>query len=74
MNMTFSMKTGPDEAIRITPAHPGDSSDDRIVMSITGHGIETIVLSQDDVGRLMAGMRSVAMYAAALRFAPEATP
>jgi hypothetical protein len=74
MNITFSMTTGPDKAIRITPAHPGDSSDDSIVMSITGHGIETIVLSQDDVGRLIAGLQSVAMYAAARRFAPEATP
>jgi hypothetical protein len=79
MSMEFTMTTGPSEdMISITPAST-DRSDDSITVTVAAFrdgemADAEIVLSQDDVGRLMAGLRSVAMYAAALRFAPEATP
>jgi hypothetical protein len=79
MSMEVTMTTGPNEdMINITPAST-DQSDDRITVTVAAFrdgetSTAEIVLSQSEVGHLMSGLRSVAMYTAARRFAPEQTP
>ena len=52
---------------------------DDVVITVTGANPESgnttavsICIAQNEIGPLIAGLKSVAMFAAALRFAPEA--